>query len=156
MESGSTGSLERTPLKVRFAMLAIVLVAAFAVPVTSSAGRGGGSGTPAEPWIALATVDGEVATSSSQPRLGSQVSFAAGYPTRTKNPWVSLVCYQDGVLVYGQGGSPASEFYLGAASSVWVTNGGAATCKAELGDLYWRGGQQYYTYMAETWFEAEG
>ena len=56
--------------------------------------------------------------------------------------------------MWGQGGSPSAEFYLGGASSDWQRSGGAATCRAELGDLYWRGGRQYYDYLAHTNFEA--
>ena len=107
------------------------------------------------PWIALASVNGTSAASV-QPTLGSSVKFNAGYPNTTKNPWVSLNCYQGGTLVYGEGGSPSSTFSLGGGSSVWLATGGAATCTAELGDLYWKGGHEYYTYLATTSFSAGG
>ena len=155
MQAGSTGSLERTPRKVRFAMIAIVLLAAFAIPVTSSAGKASG-GAATEPWITLATVDGEAAHSSSVPALGSWIEFASGYPTRTRNPWISLTCYQAGAVVFGEGGVPAHVFELGGASSDWLRSGGAATCRAEAGDLYSRGGQQYYVYLAHLMFDAAG
>jgi len=119
---------------------------------TAFAGRGGG--TAATPWISLATVDGSRMSASVQPSLGSAVTFDAGYPKSTKNPWVSLMCYQDGTLVYGEGGKVGHEFVLGGASSDWLRAGGAASCHAELGDLYWKGGHEYYTFLAETWFDA--
>lgn len=133
-------------------LVGLAVLAALVIPMGTFAARGGG--TSVTPWIALGSVGDSSALAASDPHLGSSVRFATGYPGNTRNPWVSLTCYQDSTLVYGEGGSPKNEFSLGGASSVWLANGGAATCKAELGDLYWRGGQQYYTYMAETWFDA--
>lgn len=150
----STARSERSPVPAR-RVRAIAVVAAFAliaIPATVFAAKGGGGSTTA-PWIALASVSGQ-AVAAAEPRVGSVVRFATGYPTGTKNPWVSLTCYQDGALVYGEGGMPSSDFVLGGATSDWAATGGAATCRAELGDLYWRGGQQYYKYLAHTSFEA--
>ena len=131
----------------------LAIAAVLVVPATAFAGKGGG--TPAPAWIALATVSGQ-SVAAAQPSLGSAVRFSTGYASTTKNPWVSVTCYQDGALVYAQGGAPSSDFVLGGSSSTWLTIGGAATCRAELGDLYWRGGHQYYTYMANTNFDAAG
>lgn len=91
--------------------------------------------------------------------FGDSVTFATTIPKGTHNPWVSLSCYQivNGVntLVYGEGGSPDHVFVLGGASSAWIGNGGGpASCSAELGDLYWRGGQEFYTFLATTSFPA--
>src|SRR5665811_2354282 len=122
---------------------AAVLAALIAAPAATLAAKGGSGGTTAS-WIALSSVNGAAATV--QPSLGSTVSFAAGYPSTTKNPWVSLLCYQGTTLVYGEGGGPSHQFQLGGASSDWLAVGGSATCTAELGDLYWRGGHEYYTY----------
>jgi hypothetical protein len=135
------------------AILALGLIASLAAPAAVFAAKGGGA-SAITPWIALGAVDGRTALAAAQPSLGSSVAFATGYPTGTRNAWVSLVCYQDGVLVYGEGGRPSGTFLLGGGGSAWLASGGAATCKAELGDLYWRGGQQYYKYLAETWFDA--
>jgi hypothetical protein len=130
--------------------LVAVLVGGLVVG-TAFAGRGGG-GTTATPWIALGSVDG--AKAAARPSLGSSVTFDAGYARNTKNPWVSLRCYQDGTLVYGEGGKVTDTFTLGGGSSKWRDVGGAASCRAELGDLYWKGGYEYYTYLAETSFDA--
>jgi hypothetical protein len=127
----------------------LAIAAILVVPATAFAAKSGGTA----PYIRLATTDG-AAFAASQPRLGSSVKFATGYPTGTKNPWVSVTCYQGGVMVYAEGGIPASNFVLGGASSDWAATGGAASCQAELGDLYWRGGHQYYTYLATTNFDA--
>ena len=91
---------------------------------------------------------------ASWPALGSSVNFGATFPRGTKNPWVSLTCYQEGTFVYAEGGNPSQTFTLGGASSPWLSSPGPASCTAELGDLYWRGGQEYYTYLAETHFDA--
>lgn len=141
----STGPRSRITLLL--SSLAIVVM--LAVPVSAFAGKG----STMTPWIRLATTDG-TAVAAAQPRLGSSVRFSTGYPTTAKNPWVSVTCYQDGVMVYGEGNSPSSDFVLGGASSLWVNAGGAASCRAELGDLYWRGGHQYYKYLAHTNFDA--
>ena len=154
MTSGSDTESVARHNRARIGLLSSLAIAAILViPATAFAAKGGG--TPAPAWIALATVSGQ-SVAAAQPNLGSAVKFAAGYASSTKNPWVSVICYQGGALVYGDGGSPSADFVLGGASSQWVTNGGAATCRAELGDLYWKGGHQYYTYLANTSFDAGG
>jgi hypothetical protein len=130
----------------------IAIVAILVIPATVLAKGGGTSVTP---WISLASVNGASAAAV-QPTLGSNVKFASGYATSTKNPWVSLSCYQGSTLVYGEGGSPSADFVLGGGASLWLTTGGAASCRAELGDLYWKGGHEYYTYLANTVFTAGG
>jgi hypothetical protein len=136
--------------RIRGALISAAIVAAIvAVPATALAAKPTAGG--ATPWIALATVNG---ASPVHPTLGSAVGFAAGYPSTTKNPWVSVMCYEGSTLVYGEGGGPTHQFVLGGASSVWLGVGGSANCSAELGDLYWRGGHEYYTYLATTSFSA--
>lgn len=154
MGAGSdTGFVPRHSKKAYIGQLSsLAIIAMLAIPIVAFAGKGGGgASTPA--WITLESVSGRSAT---EPSLGSAVKFSTGYSTGTKNPWVSVTCYQDGNMVYGQGGAPSSEFTLGGASSDWLRAGGAASCHAELGDLYWRGGHQYYTYLAHTTFDAGG
>jgi len=129
-----------------------IAVAMIALPAATLA-KGGGAGGTTPSWIALSSVNGTNAAST-QPTLGSTVGFAAGYPSTTKNPWVSVMCYQGSTLVYGEGGTVGHQFQLGGATSDWVALGGSATCTAELGDLYWRGGHEYYTYLATTSFSA--
>lgn len=150
-----TASFERQPRRAaRVALVAAAVALAVAIPATAFAGKGGGSSTTT-PWIALASVSGQ-SVAAAQPTVGASVRFASGYATSTKNPWVSLTCYQNGALVYGEGGAPSSDFVLGGATSDWAATGGAASCRAELGDLYWKGGKQFYTYLAHTTFEAGG
>ena len=153
MQDTSAALEERQPRRTgRVLLVSAAVVLALAIPVSAFAAKGGGTtSTPA--WIALASSDGAT-LAAAQPRLGSAVKFSTGYATNTKNPWVSVMCYQDGSLVYGEGGKPSSDFVLGGATSDWAATGGAASCRAELGDLYWKGGQQYYTYLAHTNFEA--
>ena len=149
MGAGSkTGSVARTNgNRAKVGLLSsIAILAILAVPATVFA-----RGTTVTPWISLASVNGAAPT---QPKLGSDVRFNAGYATSTKNPWVSVSCYQGTTLVYGEGNSPTADFTLGGYASVWLTVGGTATCTAELGDLYWKGGHEYYTYLAHTDFTA--
>ena len=148
-------SNKRQPRSVaRTAIITAGLAIAIAMPAAALAGKAGGSS--GSPWISLSTVSGQSVAAAAMPRVGSAVKFASGYPSTTRNPWVSLTCYQGGSLVYGEGGAPNQDFLLGGATSDWAATGGAATCRAELGDLYWRGGKQYYTYLAHTNFEAGG
>lgn len=88
--------------------------------------------------------------------LGDTVTFSVTVPKGTKNPWISLIAHQGETLVYGEGNPPDATFKLGGWSSVWLDNGGPAECHAELGDLYFQGGQQHYTKLAEMTFPAEG
>lgn len=132
------------------AAVALVL----ALPLAAMAGRGGPNSAPA--WISLSSVDGTALDAVAEPSLGSWVAFSTSYAKNTKNPWVSLMCYQEGTVVYGEGGGPDHEFLLGGASSDWVRSAGPAQCRAELGDLYWQGGRQYYRYLADTTFHADG
>jgi hypothetical protein len=135
----------------------ILGAAALVYPGTSATGVGSAAAAnpnrsgPSSIWLmppAGASVAG------SWPTLGSSVAFGSTYPKGTKNAWVSLTCYQGDTLVYGEGGSANATFTLGGASSGWVASPGTAVCTAELGDLYWRGGHEYYTYLAETSFDA--
>ena len=147
MAATSTAHDERTPQVRRAAFIAAGLALAIAIPATALAGKGGSSSTS---WIALASVSG-ASVAAAQPRVGDAVRFATGYPGTTKNPWVSVSCWYDGSLFYAEGGAPSHEFVLGGQSA---GGDGSVSCRAELGDLYWRGGKQYYTYLANTDFDA--
>ena len=154
MAGDTTALSERYPASRRSRVIAVVgVMALLAIPASTFAAKGGGSTAP---WISLASVGGQSLAATAEPRVGSAVKFSSGYPTATKNPWVSLTCFQEGQLVYGEGGKPGAEFVLGGATSDWAATGGAASCRAELGDLYWKGGKQFYTYLAHTNFGAGG
>lgn len=153
MQAGSTAATTRRLSGgwIRGALISTTIAAALLAVPASTLARGGGSSGGTTPWIALASVNGAAAV---YPTLGSMVGFSTGYPSTTKNPWVSLMCYEGSTLVYGEGGGPTHQFQLGGASSEWLAVGGTATCTAQLGDLYWKGGHEYYTYLATTSFGA--
>jgi len=88
------------------------------------------------------------------PHLGGAVSFTVVYPTNVKNPRVEVLCYQNGALVYGEGGGPTDTFTLGGGSSLWLSSGGAAACVANLYYFTWKAGQPATTYLATTSFDA--
>jgi hypothetical protein len=71
-------------------------------------------------------------------------------------PMVAVWCYQSGDLVYMALNKPATEFLLGGAASAWVTNGGPATCEADLYAYGWKGGQESIRNLASTPFDATG
>ena len=157
MQAGSTESLERTPRKVRLAMLGIVMLAAFAIPVSSLAGRGGGSNDAA--WIGLngvtdssgARLDGE-----GRPNLGDYVTFSTIVPKNVNNPRIEVLCYQDGQLTFGMAGAIDYAFQLGGGGSPWKDGGGPAECVANLYYFSWKANTPTAPQLATTSFSAGG
>ncbi len=116
---------------------------------------GAASAAPrSQAWLALASVDGRAA--SVQPSLGSTVAFAAGYPSNVRSPRIAVKCYQSGTLVYAEAGAVGESFVLGGAGSVWLTNGGAANCNADLFYFTYNRGVQTDHWLASTSFDAAG
>ena len=99
---------------------------------------------------------------SSGPSYQGSVAFHTTGTGTLKNPRVWVACYQNGALVYGEGGSPTDTFKLGGDMSQWVMNGGgAAECTASLyyilnakgtGEWNGHGAQGGNVYLAETAF----
>jgi len=131
--------------------LALALVAALVIPVATFAGRGNTASTP---WIQLSIVAGARLADGAQPSLGSEVTFAAGYPNNVNNPRIYVHCYQDGELVFGMAGGVDETFLLGGGGSIWLDRGGPANCKATLFYYGWHAGTQTYVPLAETSFDA--
>jgi hypothetical protein len=146
-----TGSVaRRAGYRAKVGLLSsLAIVAILVIPATALAAKGSTSA-----WIALASVNGSAATV--QPSLGSSVTFAAGYASSVKNPRVEVLCYQGGALVYGEAGAPVDTFVLGGGASTWLTNGGSASCVANLYYFASRGGSQTYNLLASTTFAAAG
>ena len=111
-------------------------------------------------------VPGAPGTASSQPRYEGSVAFNTTGTSRLKNPRVWVACYQNGALVYGEGGSPSDVLKLGGGMSQWVMNGGgAANCTADLyyilnakgtGEWNGHGAQGGNVYLGHTAFSASG
>jgi hypothetical protein len=141
------------------------------------AAKGGPAGGGSTSWIALAQPEGLAA--AAQVTLGSTVTFAAGYPSNTRNPRVEVLCYQPidpsglalfdparGYLVYGETGdigqalgdgtSPLgyNGFLLGGGMSAWLLNGGSADCVANLFYFGKSAGTQTFNILASTTFAA--
>jgi len=105
-----------------------------------------------------------LSSASSQPRYQGSVAFNTTGADTLKNPRVWVACYQNGALVYGEGGSPTATFKLGGDMSQWVLNGGgAADCNADLyyilnakgtGEWNGHGAQGGNVYLAHTSFSA--
>lgn len=103
-------------------------------------------------------------SSASQPRYQGSVAFHTTGAGTLKNPRVWVACYQNGTLVYGEGGSPGDTFKLGGDMSQWVLNGGGgADCTADLyyilnakgtGEWNGHGAQGGKVYLARTSFAA--
>jgi hypothetical protein len=110
-------------------------------------------------------VPGTLAASSIPTYQGS-LAFRTTGTERLKNPLVWVECYQGGVPVYGEGGSPNEVFKLGGDSSLWVEHGGgAAECTAKLyyilnakktGEWNGNGAQGGFVVLALTPFAAAG
>jgi hypothetical protein len=103
---------------------------------------------------------------ATQPTFQGSVAFHTTGTGKLKNPRVWLACYQNGALVYGEGGGPATVFKLGGDMSQWVLNGGgAASCTADLyyilnangtGEWNGKGAQGGNVYLAHAGFDAAG
>jgi hypothetical protein len=102
-------------------------------------------------WI---TLNQATSAASVQPSLGSDVSFATGYPANVKNPRIEVLCYQGSDLVYGEAGSVDHTFLLGGGGSIWLSKGGAAACTANLFYFGFHAGHQTYNWLASTSFSA--
>jgi opacity protein-like surface antigen len=94
-----------------------------------------------------------IALDQPSPALGDYVTFTT---SNAHNPRIEVLCYQDGVLVFGMAGDADYGFLLGGAGSDWLRNGGPADCIANLYYFSWRKGVQYYTPLATTSFAAGG
>jgi hypothetical protein len=92
----------------------------------------------------------------SGPSLGSSVTFTTVIPQNVNTPRVEVLCDQNGAIVYGEGGSPNDSFLLGGGGSTWLSNGGPASCVANLYYFTWKGGQPATVYLATTSFDATG
>jgi hypothetical protein len=132
-------------------IVAVVLatcIGILALPATA----GGRKGAPAAGTSSIAL------ESYSDLRLGGYAGFdtnavgLAGW----EYPMVAVWCYQSGDLVYMALNKPATEFLLGGAASAWVTNGGGATCEADLYAYGWKGGNESIRTLASTPFDATG
>jgi hypothetical protein len=142
-------------------LLIAAIVAALAIAaatVTHSTPSGAGSAFAASrnqtSWIRLA--GGSTSAAATQPALGSVVAFEAGYPTTVKTPRYAVKCYQDGALVYMEARNIDESLQLGGGGSAWLTNGGAASCTADLFYFTYRGQVQTYHWLASTDFAAAG
>ena len=113
-----------------------------------------------------AYVPNVVGATSTQPSYQGPVAFQTTGTGKLKNPRVWVACSQNGALVYGEGGGPATVFKLGGDMSTWVLNGGgAATCTADLyyilnangtGEWNGKGAQGGTVSLAHTGFDAAG
>jgi hypothetical protein len=111
-------------------------------------------------------VPGSVGAAAAQPAYQGSVAFHTTGTGKLKNPRIWVACYQNGALVYGEGGGPSTVFKLGGDMSTWVQNGGgAATCTADLyyvlnangtGEWNGKGAQGGNVYLAHTSFAAAG
>jgi hypothetical protein len=95
-----------------------------------------------------------IAPAQTSMSLGSTVTFSVSYPQSVKYPRVQVLCYQNSGLVYGEAGTYDHAFVLGGASSKWVTNGGSASCEADLYYFSVKNGVEVYNQLAATRFKA--
>jgi hypothetical protein len=129
----------------------VVLSLVVAVPAFAK------GGAPMSGTIAINSWSSPGAAPTASPALGNQMNFTTTWSNSVKNPRVQLACYQNGTQVYGEAGTPDHMFTLGGYASPWVTNGGTASCRADLYDLQWNGNNpQQVTWLANTTFDAAG
>jgi len=153
--------------KLLVTMVTLVALGTLAGPAVAAKGGGGGSTTqPAS--IDLCQVDGVAVNgcassvtapvAAPRPHLGGTVNFATTYPKVPGNTVVRIqvICYQSGALVYGEAYNSDQTFLLGGGWSLWLENGGAASCTADL--YYWsyKGATQTFVPLSSMTFEADG
>jgi hypothetical protein len=125
-----------------------------AVPALAKGGNGGNGGSGGNNQQQVSYV---LSLNESDPHLGGTVTFTATYPKSSKNPRIQVMCSQAGVLVYGEAGASDQAFLLGGGSSLWLANGGPASCVVDSFDLVWNGNNmQEVTWIAEVAFDAAG
>ena len=116
--------------------------------------------------IQISAVNGTPYSSTVAPKLGDSLTFAttveklAGW----EYPMIDLQCYQDvngdGTvdtnllgpdIVFSDLDHPSATFKLGGYSSIWTQRGGgAATCKANLVAIGWKGGKESARVLSTT------
>ena len=133
------------------------LVIGTALASVLSAGSLAAQGNKQTAVIILNTPSAESRSSTTssawEPRLGESVTFTTSFPSKldANFVYVQVLCYQNGALVFGTAGRYDGAFVLGGSVSPWLTNGGPASCNA---DLYYWG--QKYNQLASTEFSARG
>ena len=114
--------------------------------------------SPATTLAASPQTPSSITLLSSDPALGSQVSFANTYPNGTKNPADSVACYQNGSVVWSEILNISQEqqygFKLGGDSSPWLTSGGSASCSADLISVDFKPSGETITVLARDPFTA--
>jgi hypothetical protein len=131
-----------------YLIAAALIVSALAFGITSAQAQP----SAVAPSIALASPPGVAAT---QPALGQTVAFVTTYSASAyKNPVVVLNCYQNGVVVWGYVGTPTDTYKLGGDGSPWLSNGGSASCVADLENLTIVHRVENFQKLAETSFTA--
>lgn len=90
-------------------------------------------------------------------RLGGVVSFdTTTTGLHHEQPRVQALCYQQGLLVYGEAGPADAFFLLGGSSSIWLNDShGPADCLATLYFWSYKGSQQFNP-LATVAFAAAG
>jgi len=125
------------------------LVLALALVPAALAAKGGGhpgGGTSSSSSISLASPLPSDANGDGLPNYGDAVLFNVS-TTATTTPWVNLLCYQSGALVYNGwvgywDGSLYPTWNFSLTSTAW--QGGAADCVAWL-DMYTKQGFKQLT-----------
>ena len=143
MLTSSRGTLAATLVAGTLAITA----ATMAMSPHADAGKGGKNTTTRTAAIVL---------DQGAPALGDLITFSTIYPNTARNPRIQVVCVQNGATTYGEAGSASGAFVLGGGWSLWLQNGGSASCQADLFDLSSTGDNQQATWYASTTFTAAG
>jgi hypothetical protein len=123
----------------------------------------------AVPVMAAKPPDGptSIALTTAAPHFGGTVAFAVtfskadskyDYTGRAGGARIEVLCYQFGVLVYGEAGTYLDTFLLGGGGSIWVYQfpNTPASCVANLFRFDNSGPVQTYVVLASTSFDAAG
>jgi hypothetical protein len=159
-------------------LIAVVIVGAVAGVGYYVVSKSSAQSPKASTSSPTATTTSSIKLDQTDPYLGSMVTFTVSHPKIKGGitSRIDLKCYQDidgdGKLTYQENGATTvskdlvygetastdqkaqtdltgqAGLTLGGGSSIWKTNGGAATCKADL--FYYNKDSSVYNYLATT------
>ena len=104
-----------------------------------------------------------IVLNEADPALGDSLTFAVTFSSKVEKfgPRIQVLCYQGGIIVYGESGPYYQAFQLGGGSSPWLNDTppadreSPAHCTADL--YYWSyHGWQKFNWLASTEFDAAG
>ena len=142
----------------KFIAIAVMLLGVTALSVTPGLAAKGGKGRSPDP----APTTSSIVLNEADPHFGGTVTFTVTYPDMKYTPFVSVLCSQNGEIVYQYAQwSEADGPWVPSLTlwdAIWAANGGgSANCVADLYYYIWKGQTETaLVHLAHTEFVAAG